>query len=132
MLRLDGGFRLPRHGDEAAPHRSNFNCGKFLSGERRNSAVMEDRQVSKEKGTTTRAARRVKMLVKRAVRERALGRKHYARATEAEQLARNAGLALNQPVEIELPGVDGAIEKTAFELVDNFAGERVSRSATVH
>jgi hypothetical protein len=31
-----------------------------------------------------------------------------------------------------LLGEDGSIAKTPFELVDNFAGDKVSRSATVH
>ena len=66
--------------------------------------------------------RRVKMLVKRAIVARKRGGALYDKATTAIAKARQCGLALNQPVEIELPGEDGQLQKVSFELVDNFVG----------
>lgn len=78
------------------------------------------------------ATRRIKMLVKRAVRLRARAGKLYRLAEEAVGIAQINGLKPGQTIEIEIPGEDGSIQKTPFELVDNFAGEKVSRSTTVH
>lgn len=89
--------------------------------------------MQKEEGRTIKpATRRVRMLVKRAVLKRAQAGKLYRQAEEAVCLAQTNGLRPGQTIEIEIPGEAGSIEKTSFELVDNFAGERVSRSATVH
>src|SRR3954470_8413435 len=86
---------------------------------------------TKEEKAPKPNARKIKMLVRRALREKDRGGKHFDRSREAISLARNAGLQVNQPVEIEIRGEDGSKQKVLFELVDNFAGPIAGRNVVI-
>src|SRR4051812_34863585 len=75
---------------------------------------------------------RIKQLVKRSLRERERGALHYNKAAKALQDAISAGLMENQAIPVELADeTTGAKRTVEFELVNNFAGEKAFRNATI-
>lgn len=75
---------------------------------------------------------RIKQLVKRSLRERTRGALHYNKAAKALQDAMSAGLMEGQPVPVEICDKATGQKKTeTFELVNNFAGEKAFRNATI-
>jgi hypothetical protein len=75
---------------------------------------------------------RIKQLVRRSLRERTRGAQHYTKAAEALQQAISAGLMEGQAVEVEISDeATGAKKKVEFELINNFAGEKAFRNATI-
>jgi len=80
----------------------------------------------------TTTPRRIKSLVRRVLRERQQGAKHYNRASEALQKAISAGLMENKPVAVELHDETTGQKRTVeFELINNFAGDKAFRNATI-
>ncbi len=75
--------------------------------------------------------KRITNLVRRHLREKERGNRAYNRSAAALQKAREAGLALDQPVEVEVIGVDGLPQKATFALVDNFAGDAAFRATRI-
>jgi hypothetical protein len=80
---------------------------------------------------TKKSERRVRTLLKRALKEKQLGNLHHSRGREALVKARNCGLALNTPIEIEIAAEDGSAVKATYEVVDNFTGEAAYRSTCI-
>jgi hypothetical protein len=63
------------------------------------------------------------MLVRRALRLEAKGKQLFGKSREAIVLAMQNGLAVDQPVEIEIPAEDGSKITEVYAIKDNFAGE---------
>lgn len=76
--------------------------------------------------------RRIKMLLRRALRAKQAGGKAYDKARAALEQARNFGLQPGEPVELELPNeATGEIEKRSYILHDNFVGDVAYKTASV-
>jgi hypothetical protein len=80
---------------------------------------------------TKKSERRVRTLLKRALKEKQLGNKHHERGRAALVKARQCGLELNTPIEMDVAGEDGSIQKVSYEVVDNFTGEAAYRSTCI-
>lgn len=79
----------------------------------------------------TKTSRRVRSLLKRALREKNRGAKSYEKSRNAITLALQCGLQPEQPVEIEVIGEDGSKVKELFAVKNNFAGEVAFKNAYV-
>jgi hypothetical protein len=76
--------------------------------------------------------RSIKLAIRRSLRHRALGGKHYDKARAAVVRARDLGLRPGQPIELEVTDEKtGAIETRKFILVDNFDAEVAYKTASV-
>jgi hypothetical protein len=69
------------------------------------------------------------MLIRRSLRERAKGARHYELASLAVKMAMTSGLQPGQQVEIETADDAGQIQKEVYELVDNFTGDKAFAGA---
>ena len=75
--------------------------------------------------------KRITNLVRRHLREKARASAHYSAADAALTKARELGLDVGEPIEVEIPRADGSIEKTAFALTNNFEGESAFRNTRI-
>ena len=71
------------------------------------------------------------MLVRRHLRLIAKGKASFDKANEALALAINFGLAVGEPIELEVLGADGRPQNEQFYLVNNFDQEVVYKPARV-
>jgi hypothetical protein len=76
-------------------------------------------------------SRRIRMLVRRALRYQERGKRLFDMASVALQMARNAGLQVGQEVEVELVDENGEKKTESFSLHDNFTGEVAYRPARI-
>lgn len=98
-------------------NQENRNVGTNTNG---SSSGTEGSSFPNSKSSVTR---RQRMFIRRAILEETRGKRHFEKARNAIALALQNGLAVDQSVEIELPGEDGSRITEVYAIKDNFAGD---------
>lgn len=75
--------------------------------------------------------KKIQRLVARHFREKTAGNRAYDKSAQALLKAREAGLQIDQPVEVTFFDKDGHLKTETFALRDNFTGEAAYRPARI-